>query len=154
MPADQRLRAAAAEQHHGSAVHLRLQSFQKCLHLEGAAERTEHDQIGMEIAQHGPDIGGAGFARDEAEFVKHVGEKHSHVGSVLDDACARRNRPPPELDDLAAPLAAVVARHGPVLTNSQSQIARRKCHPSAARAIRKIAQSSERFLPRLTGGSR
>src|SRR5215470_20168827 len=29
MAADQRLRAAAAEQHYGSAVHLRLQSFQK-----------------------------------------------------------------------------------------------------------------------------
>ena len=34
MAADQRLRAAAAEQHHGAAINLRLQGFQKCLHFE------------------------------------------------------------------------------------------------------------------------
>ena len=113
MATDQRLRAAAAEQHHGAAIDLRLQGLQKCLQLKGATKRTEHDQVGAEVAQHGSDIGCAGFARDEAEFVKHVGEKHPHVGSVLDDACTRRNRPAAELDDLAAALP-VVARHGPV----------------------------------------
>jgi hypothetical protein len=67
-----------------------------------------------EVTQHGPDIRRAGFARDEAERVEHIGEKYSHIGSVLEHACARWNRSAAELDDLAATLPVVFNRHGPV----------------------------------------
>jgi hypothetical protein len=49
--------------------------------------------------------------------------RHRHHHARAGGSCARRNRPPPELDDLAAAVPIVVARRGPVLTKSQSQIA-------------------------------
>src|SRR6185437_1295000 len=111
MCADQRRRAAAAEQHHLAAIAVRQQYLQHRTHFSAAAQRPDHDQIGPEFAECGPDVESDSLARDESELVKHLGEKHAHMRLVLDDAGSRRNWPPAKLNNLSSPQFTALVGH-------------------------------------------
>jgi len=58
---------------------LRLQRSQKRLHVEPRSKRSKDNEIRPEVTQQVSDFAHVGFARDEAELIKHVGQKHRPV---------------------------------------------------------------------------
>jgi hypothetical protein len=96
------------------AIALRLQCSQNRLRFEPIREWPKHNEIWPEVTQHGPDLGGVNFARDEPELVEHVGQKHPHMSFVFHHTSAWRNRPASEWNNLAPVLVVVIVDHGSV----------------------------------------
>ncbi|HET8973483.1 MAG TPA: hypothetical protein VFN63_09370 [Pseudolabrys sp.] len=112
MVADERRRAPPPEQHDLPAIALSPQRLHDRAHLQTAIERTEHDQIRPEVAQHGPHVGRHGLARNEAKLIEHFGKKCPHMHIVFENAAAWRNWPAAERNDLSHSQYAAIVGHG------------------------------------------
>jgi len=75
------------------------------------AQRAKDDQIWRGIRQRRIQIRRTTLMGDEAEVAQRLGQERPHMRFFVDDASVRRNRSPPERNNVGRPRELMIVQH-------------------------------------------